>query len=287
MPILSAFGAARIISGSTQSSQPLTVSFLLVAGGGGSGGASISTRIGGGGGGGEVLETLNQAASTGVAYDIGVGVGGTASSTTPATNGGDSFYRSGVNATAKGGGKGGQAYATSNGYNGGTGGTGGGGYGAGTAGGVTSGSTGYAGGAGFIDASTGRPQGAAGGGAGGPPTVGSGVLSSYYVNGGAGKTSAITGLTYGGGGAGYSGTASAGGGVQSNGVNGRGGGAGGRSSSGTTNGYTGGSGVVVLKIPQQYTATFSGGVTSSVTTSAGFKIYTVTVAGAGQTVTFS
>lgn len=274
MPILSAFGAARIIGGNAPVRQPLTVSFLLVAGGGGSGGGSISTRYGGGGGGGEVLETLNQAASTGVAYDIYVGQYGLASGTSPATNGENSYYRTSINASAKGGGKGGQAYATANGYNGGTGGSGGGGYGYGVAGGVTPGSTGYAGAAGFL--LSGVQQGAAGGGAGGPPTVNS--TNGKLVNGGVGKLSAITGLRYGGGGAGYQGTASDGGGSYSgsaNGLPGSGGGGAGRSGNSTTSGFNGGSGVVVLKIPDQYTASFSAGVTFTVTTSSGFKIYTI------------
>jgi hypothetical protein len=53
------------------------------------------------------------------------------------------------------------------------------------------------------------------------------------------------------------------------------------------NGANGGTGVVILKIPSSYTATFSVGITSSVDSFSvpGFKIYTCT-AGTG-TVTFS
>jgi hypothetical protein len=40
-------------------------------------------------------------------------------------------------------------------------------------------------------------------------------------------------------------------------------------------------------VPSTRTATFSGGVTSSSATSGGFNIYTVTAAGASDTVTFS
>jgi hypothetical protein len=139
---------------------------------------------------------------------------------------------------------------------------------------VTPGSTGYAGAAGIFV--SGAQQGAAGGGAGGPPTVNS--INGKLVNGGVGKLSAITGLRYGGGGAGYQGSASDGGGSYSglpNGIAGSGGGGAGRSGSSTTAGFFGGSGVVVLKIPVQYTASFSAGVTFTVTTSAGFKIYTI------------
>jgi hypothetical protein len=51
----------------------------------------------------------------------------------------------------------------------------------------------------------------------------------------------------------------------------------------------GGSGIVIIKIPDTITATFSAGVTSSLSTSvAGFKIYTVTATSTtSETVTFS
>jgi hypothetical protein len=53
-------------------------------------------------------------------------------------------------------------------------------------------------------------------------------------------------------------------------------------------GGNGGSGVVIIKIPSDRTATFSGGVTQSSTTSGGFKIYTVTATSTtSETVTFS
>ena len=51
----------------------------------------------------------------------------------------------------------------------------------------------------------------------------------------------------------------------------------------------GGSGIVIIKIPNNYTATFSAGVTSTLSTAvAGYKIYTVTATStASETVTFS
>jgi hypothetical protein len=50
----------------------------------------------------------------------------------------------------------------------------------------------------------------------------------------------------------------------------------------------GGSGVVILKIPDTRSATFSGGVTQSSTTSGGFKIFTVTATSTtSETVTFT
>jgi hypothetical protein len=52
---------------------------------------------------------------------------------------------------------------------------------------------------------------------------------------------------------------------------------------------SGGSGVVIIKIPDTLTATFSAGVTSSLSTAvSGFKIYTVTATSTtSETVTFS
>jgi hypothetical protein len=54
-------------------------------------------------------------------------------------------------------------------------------------------------------------------------------------------------------------------------------------------GGNGGSGVVIIKIPNTHTATFSGGVTSSLSTSvSGFNIYTVTATSTtSETVTFN
>jgi hypothetical protein len=46
--------------------------------------------------------------------------------------------------------------------------------------------------------------------------------------------------------------------------------------------------VVIIKIPDTYTASFSAGVTQSGgSASGGFRIYTITAAGASDTVTFS
>jgi hypothetical protein len=51
----------------------------------------------------------------------------------------------------------------------------------------------------------------------------------------------------------------------------------------------GGSGVVIIKVPSNVTATFSGGVTSSLSTAvSGFNIYTVTATSTtSETVTFA
>jgi len=49
----------------------------------------------------------------------------------------------------------------------------------------------------------------------------------------------------------------------------------------------GGSGIVVLKYSDVYTATFSGGVTQSTTSSGGYKISVITAAGGGDTVSWA
>jgi hypothetical protein len=49
----------------------------------------------------------------------------------------------------------------------------------------------------------------------------------------------------------------------------------------------GGSGVVILKYSDVFTATFSGGVTQSTATSGGYKISTVTAAGVSDTVSWA
>jgi hypothetical protein len=68
----------------------------------------------------------------------------------------------------------------------------------------------------------------------------------------------------------------------------RGGGGGGYGST-DFSGASGGSGIVIIKIPDGRTATFSSGVTSSLSTAvSGFKIYTVTATSTtSETVTFS
>jgi hypothetical protein len=116
-------------------------------------------------------------------------------------------------------------------------------------------------------------------------------------NGGAGVTNFLTGtaVTYaGGGGAGlYSGTVGTGGsgiggtgattintGTATAGVVNTGSGGGGGSTSGA-----GGSGIVILRIPDIYSATFSAGLSATTSNTAGYRIYSIT-AGTG-TVTFN
>ena len=74
-----------------------------------------------------------------------------------------------------------------------------------------------------------------------------------------------------------------------NGTDGLGGGAGSGTGSGTLDkGGTGGSGVVILKIPDTITPVFSAGVvgTTPSLAVAGYKVYTITTAGLNDTVTF-
>ncbi len=57
---------------------------------------------------------------------------------------------------------------------------------------------------------------------------------------------------------------------------------------GNFTGGSGGSGIVIIKVPDNITATFSGGVTSSLSTSGGFNIYSVTATSTtSETVTFA
>lgn len=267
--------------------------YLAVGGGGGTYYGSVT----GGAGGGGVL-TGSVILGPGVSYNVAVGTGGRAGTSTLGALPGNNTQFSTI--TAYGGGAG----------NSGNGASGGGCIGAWPGRpavepggkGIYPGSTyidaprqGYDGGDGLVGGTQG---GSGGGGAGGPGTAGTGGA------GGIGLSSSITGTaTYyggGGGGGGYNGaggTGGTGGGgfggagpgpaQGADGTDGLGGGAGGTSNgSGGVDGRRGGNGVLIIKIPNTRTATFSGGVTSSLSTAvSGFNIYTVT-AGSG-TVTFS
>jgi hypothetical protein len=94
-----------------------------------------------------------------------------------------------------------------------------------------------------------------------------------------------TGGSGGGGNGGTSGTSGVGGNGQAN--LGAGGGGGSRISSGEPLGGNGGSGVVIIKYPDFYTATFSAGITQSTSTSGGFKVSTITATSTtSETVSF-
>ena len=265
----------------------LELEYLIVAGGAGGG-------VGGGGAGGLLTNYLGTklSLSTATTYTIEVGVPGIGVSSNggvPSGDGGDSkFGVVGSEIIAKGGGGAGTGGAVGAYNNGRNGGSGGGSHASGTVG------QGQAG-QGF-DGSVGL---SAGGGGGGASASASTPTDFSGGNGGAGLQVNIDGLnnSYAGGGGGFAyntgtaGTASDGGGAgvygsgtgTSGGQNtGRGGGG------GTAAGSNGGSGIVILRYPSNYTATFSAGVTQVEDTSiSGVKINTITVAGAGDTITFS
>jgi len=267
----------------------LQVQSLVVAGGGGSPGNYAA----GGGGAGGLLTGTTTSLSTNTNYSITVGAGGGGSS-----NGSNSVFNL---STAIGGGIGGQ-YGGSDAGNGGSGGGGRGSWpgngglyytpkGLGTAGQGNDGGRG-AGGAGYM-----------GGGGGGAGNAGNDAAANTGGNGGAGSYfSEYTSLggspagwfAGGGGGAADPGSAGSGGNggggaasyVGNNGVINTGGGAG--AASGPSSGRQGGSGIIILRIPDVYTARFSSGVSASVTKSGGYKYYKVTATSTtSETVSFS
>jgi hypothetical protein len=244
------------------------VEYLVVAGGGGGGAGG-----GGGGGGGVLTGTSAFNLLTNYAVTVGTGgAGGPLNSPSGAAKGGNSVFS---DQTALGGGSGGGPNT------GGSG--GGGGYGYGLTGGAGTAGQGNNGGNGIA---SGNYGGGGGGGAGG---VGQNAPSSGGA-GGLGFTSSISGSAVdygGGGGGGQSGTGNGGGGNGGQGdstqgtegaIN-RGGGGGGGGNGGTyAIGKNGGSGVVILKYPNTYSITNSGGgLTYSTSTAvSGYKITTFT-----------
>jgi len=246
----------------------VSVDFLVVAGGaggsirGGAGGGGYRTSVGTSGGGASAESAL--VISTGVAYTVTVGAGGSSG------NGSNSVL-SGI--TSIGGGFGPITGNANSGGSGGGGGTSNGLGGAGTTG------QGFAGGRGFTDGSSFT---SCGGGGGAGSAGANGGNPGAGGNGGNGVTSSISGssITYAGGTGGWGDTYGSGSnGTGSGNTANRGGG------SSTS---PGGSGVVIIKIPDTYTATFSGGVTQTSSTSGGFKTYIVTATSTtSETVTFS
>lgn len=280
-------GAARAATIS-RSAGPVTLAVeYLVLGGGGSGAgcwAPTDWSAGGGSAGEHLAGTLNL--SPGTAYTLRVGAGGPATAAQGINgNNGEASTFATVTAAA---GIGGRYDSSATGVNGP------GGRGAHTG----TGTSGRNGGAGSgADSARGGGGGAGNGAAGGAGSATAGGA------GGAGVASSITGASVtrgagGGGGAAGTGTRGAGGagggGTGGNSANpptagadatgSGGGGAGGEVRSGAK----GGNGIVILKIPDTRTASFSGGVTwSGGTPSGGFRVYTITAAGSGQTVTFT
>lgn len=283
--------------------QTVDAEYVVVAGGGSGGGQKYG---GGGGAGGYRTATLSGMAKD-TTFTVTVGAGGAAVVGTNVGIIGSNSVFSTITSTYGGGGgnfSGGDALdGGSGGGDSGDGGTGTAGPGAGTAG------QGYAGGAG-------GPSDGGGGGGGGASEVGSDGLSNFPSglgvggDGGDGTASSITGgsVTYAGGGGGASygaakGDGGAGGGgdggstanttdATSGTANTGGGGGGGErwdGGGGAGTSGAGGSGIVILKIADTHTATFSGGVTSSLNTGvSGYKIYSITATSStSETVTFS
>ena len=273
-----------------ETTQTYTSEWLIIAGGGGGGPA----YGGGGGAGGYRIkfdsETSGGGTNTeslitftrGTTYTVTVGAKGahTASYTSAGSDGGVSSIIGGsVSLTTVGGGGGGRNDASAPpGNNGGSGG-GGGSYNG--AGGSGTANQGYDGGDGD------PPSGNAGGGGGGSSAVGGNASGTTAGNGGAGLTSVITGASVaragGGGGATWNGTAGTGAAGGGNGGSnastalgdatantGSGGGGGPH----TATGGDGGSGIVVLRMPD---ADYSGTTTGSPTV-------TTDVGGSGETV---
>jgi hypothetical protein len=245
---------------------PLQVEFVVVAGGGGGG-----TGYGGAGGAGGYRSSVAGEQSgggysalslfiptPGTSYSISVGAGGAAGNTSygPGSNGSNSAFHS---YTATGGGRGGYGATSGNdfGANGGSGG------GASANRGNFPGGSGTAG-QGFAGASNSYGPG---GGAGSAATTlrpGNGVQSSitgtaiYRAGGGQAQEKSDSSGGLGGGGS-YPATAGA-----SN--SGGGGAAGNISPTSYGPGGAGGSGVVILSYPNNYSPTFSAGLSRSTTT---------------------
>lgn len=263
------------------------VEYLVVAGGGSGGHAH-----GGGGGGGGIRAGVSNLIANDL-YTVTVGAGGASKTARGRGNkGSNSVFR---NISATGGGGGGSQDETSEGQAGGCGGGGGNATsgtkagGAGNEGGYSP-VEGYAGGS----ASAGSAWvSAGGGGAGG---VGGAASSSTPGNGGIGFASSITGqeVYYGGGGGGCGENSGSGGqGGQGGGTNGSGGTSGSASAAANTGGGSGGardqpgtgltpsgaggSGVVILKYPGNFTVVNNGGGLTFTTATVGeFKVTTFT-----------
>jgi hypothetical protein len=274
---------SSISSAAVTSTTRFSVEYVVVGGGAGATGYYYT----GGGGSGSML-TGSVTGSTGVAYSVKVGAGG-AQQNGPGGDGNPGTTSIFSTFVAEGG-KGG-AVSTAATYTGGTiatttqgGGSGGGGQ-------DINGSAGGGGGMGAAGTSGNSTGTIAGNGGVGLSTSISGS-SVFYAGGGGGSVYANAGRGTGGNGGGGNGSKGANGGIIGTaGTANTGGGGGGASHNALGAeygyGYAGGSGRVILKLVSGITATFSGGVTQTNTTSSGYKIYQITAAGTGDTVTFS
>ena len=288
----------------------LTLSYLVI-GGGGAGGGHFR---GGGGGAGAYRTNWNNesqgggqssgSALTGIvgtAYSIVVGAGGGGNSGSAGSSGSQSKFD---NITADGGTGGGryEQAAPSNSGNGSGG--GGGGANSGATSGGAGGTYGYAGGTG--SASDPPQTGGGGGGAASAGKAGDDSTPGLRGDGGLALASTITGssvLRAGGGGAGSYGGGNnypeGGGGGAGSGryaaylpgfaaTANTGSGGGGATGDQNAAGGAGGSGVVILRYPSEYTATYTGGVTKTSSTVDGDIVDIITAtSNSSQTVTFA
>lgn len=271
-------------TGSVTIPDTFSVDYLVVGGGGGAGGGNnLNEGCGGGGAGGFLTGTLTVSPSpTTYTVTVGAGSAGAANDTT-ASAGSNSVFST---FTANGGG-GGSSASTGTGTTGGSG------------GGASRGpSTGANGTAGQGNKGGNSAAAADGGGGGGASAAGSnGTATGNGGAGGNGTASSITGtsVTYAGGGGGAGTSTQGAGGSGGGGAGGRsggpnngtpgtantgGGGGALAASTGTCTGGSGGSGVVIIKYPSSKTITVGAGLTSTESTSGGFKIRTFT-AGTG------
>ena len=254
---------------SFETPQTYSVDFLVVAGGGGSGASQSGSGSGGGGAGG--FRTASSISFTGgQVYTVTVGAGGSGGAGTSAANdggqgGSSSISGSGITTITSAGGGGGSAADGTNGLAGGSG---------GGAGGSPSAPTGQVGGAGNTPSTTpsqgnnggtvtsGSGYGAGGGGAGGAAPNG----GSSPASGGAGTANSITGasVTYAaGGGAGNNNPGAVGAANTGNG---------GVGSGQNYAGSAGGTGVVILSVPD---GNYSGTTTGSPTVTTGVSGKTI------------
>jgi hypothetical protein len=278
----------------TKSNFFLESQILVVAGGGG-GGRGVGNNRGGGGGGAGGLQYFS-ASTTFVKntnYTITLGAGGSAGASFGSfgSNGSNSVFGS-ITSNGGGGGAGAQN-ATPNGLNGGSGG-GASSWGNGNPtpaagiGGTGISGQGFSGGTLFgVDSTVGSigSFGAGGGGAGG--VGGNGTYGGTFGAAGSGLTYNVSGTNtiYSQGGLGGGFTTNESG---ANGLTNRGYGGGGTRGGDNATAGSGGSGIIIFKLPYNVTVTFSNGVTWSSSTSNFLTTYVVTATSTtSETVSFS
>jgi hypothetical protein len=265
---------------------PLIVDYLVVAGGGGTGfdvgggggAGGLRTSYGTTSGGGSSAEAaLSPVVATNYSVTVGAGGGNSNASNVRGTNGNNSIFST---ITSIGGGGGGSYAGSGSGLSGGSGG-GGAVLSGGPQGGAGTANQGYAGGAAASNYGS-----AGGGGAGG---IGPNGVTSAQVDGGAPLSVNITGasVNYAGGGYGNcdgcavyptgNNRSNVTIGIYGFGANGAG--------SPNSNPYPANDGIVILRFPNSFTLTASGGLTSTTATDG---LYTVTSITAGTgTISFS